>query len=73
MHAKILITTNKQYASDAKSKKQPPSTPDSLMMSVAAYPLSSNLKNKNCSTQQNNAKPPQPRKPYNITLRLCPQ
>jgi hypothetical protein len=44
LYAAILITTYLQYASDTEPKKELPSTPESLMMSVAATPLSIYLK-----------------------------
>jgi hypothetical protein len=44
LYAAILITTHLQLTSDAETKKQPPSSPDWLMMSVGASPLSIYLK-----------------------------
>jgi hypothetical protein len=45
LYAAILITTYKQYATDAEPKKQPHPTPDVLMMSIGATPSSNSLKN----------------------------
>jgi hypothetical protein len=42
---KKYSTTNQQPIPNAKTKKQPPSTPDSLMMSIAA--TSSSIYSKN--------------------------
>jgi hypothetical protein len=44
LYAAILITTNKQRASNAEPKKERPTTPDALMMSVGRTPLSIYLK-----------------------------
>jgi hypothetical protein len=45
LYAEILTTTRQQCPINAEPKKQRPATPDALMMSVAATPLSIYSKN----------------------------
>ncbi len=46
LYAEILITTKQQRPTNAEPKTDAKTTPDSLMMSVGATPLSNYLKNK---------------------------
>jgi hypothetical protein len=46
MDAAILITTSLQRIANTKAQKQPPATPDWLIMSIAVTPSSNYLKNK---------------------------